>query len=336
MKKHRFVVIIITLLALFAYYFTDFEVGSLNSEVINSYVQDQGDIELFFCPHEDCEDALVGFLDSASESIDCALFDVGLESVQQVLLDKSKQIDVRVVTDNDYLHKFDYGFVREDSWGLMHNKFCVVDRVRVSTGSMNPTNNGAHKNNNNLLLISSDMLASSYTTEFEEMWGGVFKKGSKSLGSAIQLGDVGIEQYFCPDDGCALKVKEKLGQAQESIHFMTFSFTHQGIADVILLKNLDGLEIRGVMEARQVSKYSRYAQFAYQEMDVIKDGNKNNMHHKSFVIDKKCVITGSMNPSAGGDTRNDENVIIICDEGIANRFIEEFERVYAEAKSAQQ
>ncbi len=38
-----------------------------------------------------------------------------------------------------------------------------------------------------------------------------------------------------------------------------------------------------------------------------------------------------MNPTGGGDKRNDENVLIITDKDIAEKFMEEFFRVFAEA-----
>ena len=58
------------------------------------------------------------------------------------------------------------------------------------------------------------------------------------------------------------------------------------------------------------------------------DGNSKNMHHKVFIVDKKIVVTGSFNPTKAGDTKNDENIMIIYDEEIAGRFLLEFERVY--------
>ena len=116
---------------------------------------------------------------------------------------------------------------------------------------------------------------------------------------------------------------------------MVFSFTHQSIANVLLLKNQDNLTLQGVMDSQQISDYSVYEQLKYQGIDVLKDGNKYKLHHKVFLVDTSCVITGSFNPTEGGDTRNDENVLIICDPEIAKKFKEEFDRVYAEAKSAQ-
>ena len=65
--------------------------------------------------------------------------------------------------------------VRKDtSSQLSHNKFCVIDDRIITTGSMNPTDNGADKNNNNLLVIYSKYLSLNYEDEFKELWNGSF------------------------------------------------------------------------------------------------------------------------------------------------------------------
>ncbi len=293
---------------------------------VEKIVTDQGSIEVFFCPQDKCEEELISFLDSAEKSIHCALYDIGLQSVQEKLLEKQKEIEVQVVTDNDYLKKFDHPFVKADSYGLMHNKFCVVDGKKVSGGSMNPTENDAHKNNNNLLLIESTVIAQNYEDEFQEMWQGNFKKGARVKNPVIMLNDNGknihLETYFCPEDNCAERVRDELKKAEKSIHFMTFSFTHEGIANILLLKNLDGVEVKGVMEARGMSKDSQFERLNHNSVDVVKDSNKNNMHHKVFVIDEKIVVTGSFNPTGNGDHDNDENLVIIESEEIARLFLD--------------
>ncbi|MFH1683207.1 MAG: phospholipase D-like domain-containing protein [Candidatus Woesearchaeota archaeon] len=297
-----------------------------------SVVKDRGDTSVFFCPQDNCSAKLVNFLDSAEQSIDCAVYDLGLEEVKKKLLEKEEKIGVRMVMDNDYLKKFNHSFVKADSWGLMHNKFCIVDGKAVFTGSFNPTENGAYKNNNNILIINSKVIAENYQDEFEEMWSGVFKKGEPIANPSVELSGVSIETYFCPEDSCAEHVKEELSKATESISFMTFSFTHEGIANILLVKNYEGIEIKGVMEARQISEYSKFVVLNYQGIDVLKDGNPNNMHHKVFIVDNQTVITGSFNPTKGGDERNDENLIIIHDKDIAEQYLQEFEKVYQEAK----
>jgi len=296
-------------------------------ETPNTYLQDTGNIQIYFCPSEECETELVNFINTAKESIHCALFEVHLESLKHTLIEKEKLIDVKIVTDNDYLKKFNQPFVRVDRSGLMHNKFCLIDNKKVSTGSMNPTENGAYKNNNNLLLINSKLIAKIYETEFQEMWNGTFKKGDTTNNNQIILDKSKIKIYFCPEDSCAYRVKEELKKAKESIHFMTFSFTHDGIGNILLLKHLDNITIEGIMEARQVTKHSQFARLIYSGINITKISHKGRMHHKVFIIDNKTVITGSFNPTGGGNTRNDENLLIIKDKDIAEMFMEEFELI---------
>ena len=322
----------IIILAGGGYFFLDNFDLTGNVTESDSFVSDSGEIQLYFCPHQDCVTPLVNFLDSAQESIHCAFFEVDLDLVRDKLLEKSSQIEVQVITDNDYLYEFNHSFVKTDTWGLMHNKFCIVDNQKISSGSTNPTNNGAHKNNNNLIFIESSVLATNYEAEFSEMWEGTFKKGSPVLNPSVMLGTTEIQNYFCPEDHCADKIKNELEKATTSIKFMTFSFTNEGIANILLLKHNEDVLVEGVMEARQVTKYSQFSRLEYQGVDVVKDGNKQNMHHKVFIIDEETVITGSMNPTGGGDTRNDENVLIIKNRDIANLFLEEYAKVRAEAE----
>ncbi|MBS3140013.1 DUF1669 domain-containing protein [Candidatus Woesearchaeota archaeon] len=289
---------------------------------------EEGTIDLYFCPQDNCEQQFIAFLDSAQESIHCALFEVELESLKEKLLEKAKTMEVKIVTDDDYYKQFPKSFVKADKSGLMHNKFCIIDGEKVSTGSMNPTFNDAYKNNNNLLLIQSQYLAENYEDEFQELWRGIFKKGTAVKDPEITLSGIKIENYFCPDDHCIQQVVEELKTAEESIYFMAFSFTSEEIADVLLIKNLDEIPVKGVMETRQISEYSQFERLKNNGVEVIKDLNPHNMHHKVFIIDGQTVITGSFNPTNGGDKRNDENMLIIHDEEIAQRFIREFQMLF--------
>lgn len=89
-------------------------------------IEDNGQIDVHFCPQENCEQQLVNLLRSAEESIHCALYDIGLKSVQEILLEKSTTIEVSIVTDDEYLKKFNHHFVKADNSGLMHNKIVTM------------------------------------------------------------------------------------------------------------------------------------------------------------------------------------------------------------------
>ena len=71
--------------------------------------------------------------------------------------------------------------VRDDnSSGLMHNKFIIIDNEIVWTGSTNLTTNGIQRNNNNVIVMRLPKVAAIYKQEFKEMWRGQFGKSSPS------------------------------------------------------------------------------------------------------------------------------------------------------------
>jgi phosphatidylserine/phosphatidylglycerophosphate/cardiolipin synthase-like enzyme len=108
---------------------------------------------------------------------------------------------------------------------------------------------------------------------------------------------------------------------------MTFSFTHDGIADELIRKKGEGLKVAGIVEKGQITKDSVYERLGAAGIDVVPDTGKELMHHKVFVIDGKIVITGSMNPTQNGDTKNNENILIVHSRDAAERFLAEFERL---------
>ena len=107
---------------------------------------------------------------------------------------------------------------------------------------------------------------------------------------------------------------------------MTFSFTHEDIADAILFRKV---KIKGIFDNTQAgSQFSQYKRFKDFGLEVKRDKNPGSMHHKVFIIDNEIVITGSFNPSKGADRRNDENILIIHSKEIADKYLKEFDRIW--------
>ena len=285
--------------------------------------------EVFFCPSEGCEERLISLIESANVSVHCALYDVELPGVVDALKGKAEDVDMRLVTDKDNTeHLFGIEYVANDgTHQLMHDKFCVIDGEIVFTGSYNPTITGM-KNDNNMLIVYSKYIASNYEDEFSELEGGVFGGGDAVRYPVVYVNDVKFENYFCPEDGCAEHVMEVLSEAQESIDFMCFTFTHDGIGDAIVDAHERGVLVRGVFEKFQRSKWCEYEKLFLNNISVKWDSNPKNMHHKVFIVDGEIVVSGSFNPTKAGDTKNDENVLVIHDREIAGMFVSEFERIY--------
>ncbi|MFO8016947.1 MAG: phospholipase D-like domain-containing protein [Candidatus Woesearchaeota archaeon] len=286
---------------------------------------------VLFCPEDNCGTNLE-YLINNSRKADCAFFDLDLDNVVSAL--EMRGDNARVVVDADnHDESWEENFRKDDRSAYMHNKFCVFDSSMVWTGSMNPTRNGDERNNNNAVIIFSENIASNYEDEFMELWKGEFGSGPRTARPETRINSISIETYFCPEDYCANRVMEELDKADESIYFMTFSFTHDKIGDLLVRKQDSGVEVKGVFEKRQNSRYSEYKKLSSAGLEVRFDGNPYMMHHKTFIIDNRTVITGSFNPTMSGDTRNDENIVIITDRGIAQEFTGEFNGIYNRAGS---
>jgi len=284
---------------------------------------------VLFCPRDDCGLNLE-YLINKSSKVHCAVFDLDLENVISALQRK----DALVVVDGDNYQKAwannsaFKNFRHDKSSPYMHNKFCIFDDSIITTGSFNPTHNCDEKNNNNEVIIFSKTLAQNYEAEFQELWNGKFGGGEKVKNPVVEVDNITIENYFCPEDFCANHVLEALSKANKSIYFMTFSFTHDKIGDMLVKKHKEGVDVKGVFEKSQESQYSESQKLNQSGIPIRMDTNKAKMHHKVFIIDKEIVVTGSFNPSSNADTENDENIVIIHDADIARGFLQEFEMVW--------
>ncbi|MEK6934630.1 MAG: phospholipase D-like domain-containing protein [Nanoarchaeota archaeon] len=338
MKK---IIIVFLILFIIGYFLRDNVDNLITGNIISEEIEegmipkDFGEINLYFCPSDDCENALVGMINKSSE-VNCAFFELNLDKVIDTLKDKN----YRLVVDDRYIGKVIgnlSNFKSDGKQGLMHNKFCTFDvdgRKFISTGSMNPTFNDVGKNNNNLVVIESKNLYENYLEEFNEMWNGEFGSGMEVKTTKIYFNGFLIENYFCPEDRCEKKVLDVLKMAKNRIYFMTFSFTSDMIGDEIVRNWHEGIDVKGVFEKMQAgSEFSEYEKMKDLGMDVKVDSNPKLLHHKVFIADD-IVILGSYNPTSSGDKKNDENVLIIHNKEIAEKFVEEFEIIFYPYKNS--
>jgi phosphatidylserine/phosphatidylglycerophosphate/cardiolipin synthase-like enzyme len=291
---------------------------------------------------------LVEAIDRARLSVDIAMDDLDLWSLRAALTAAhSRGVTVRVVVESDNLDEeqvrelIEAGVpvVADQGGGLMHNKFVIVDRLEVWTGSMNFTVNGAYRSNNNLIRIRSADLAQNYLVEFEEMFlDRQFGSGSPANTPfpVLDLNGTQVEVYFSPDDGTINRLLELVQGARESVLFLAYSFTDDDLAQAVLDRADQDVLVRGVFDESQAlgNIGGEYTHLLENGIDVRLDGNPRGMHHKVILIDDRIVISGSYNFSNNAKTRNDENTLIIHSPEMAALYRQEFERVWREAKSS--
>lgn len=296
------------------------------------------------------QDGLLAAIKNSVKSFHGAFYDISSMKIADALIAAhNRGIDVKLVTEND---TFSGGAITkilesgipiaaDTGSGLMHNKFAIIDDSSIFTGSYNTTENCTLKNNNNALLIHSTELAEIYNIEFNEMFDSGIFGNRKEEGAFtelqkkyyVRLDDMNINVYFAPEDDVEKIIHGRIKKAEKSIRFMQFSFTSDKIGEVIIEKFKEGLEVKGVFEKNgSDTQYSEYTKMKIEGIPVRLDNNRYVMHHKVVIIDDYRVITGSFNISRNANIRNDENIIIIDSPELASKYIEEFNRIYGEAK----
>lgn len=281
-------------------------------------------------------------INEAKSSIDIAMY----EFDSQILINSLKKAQnrgvlVRIVVDNtpnrlDFNDKLPSNFaIRTDkdceAGFIMHNKFLVVDKEIVITGSCNFTNTDISGfNSNNLIKIRSTSLAKAFEEQFEEMFDGRFhrQKTAKSI----------YEIPFCPDNICVgfspqakivdnLLIKEIL-KAKKLVYIPIFFLTEENLAKALVDAHKKGVDIKIILDATAARNPRTIHEYLRREGIKVKvEDWAGKMHQKAMVVDDKVVV-GSMNFSRSGNLKNDENCLILKNKALAIQYQKHFMELY--------
>jgi phosphatidylserine/phosphatidylglycerophosphate/cardiolipin synthase-like enzyme len=70
------------------------------------------------------------------------------------------------------------------------------------------------------------------------------------------------------------------------------------------------------------------AELAELGIEIAVDASPAHMHHKFAIFDRRIVVTGSFNWTRSATTENNENIVVIEDPAVVQRFSDEFERLW--------
>ena len=288
---------------------------------------------------------LVEAIDAARLSIDLAAYSISLNSVRNALIRAHQRgVTVRAVMESSNMDNSDpqrmieagIPIFGDNRQGLMHDKFIIIDRSEVWLGSMNFTDSGAYEDNNHMFRVRSTKMAENYIKEFEEMFDDdMFGPDAvtQTPHPTLTIDGIRVDTFFSPDDRVLSSLVPLLAAAKESIYFLAFSFTSNELGEIVRSQADAGLTILGVMDDEQIrsNQGTEFDPFRQAGLDVLIDGIDGQMHHKVFIIDEEIVVLGSYNFSRAAEERNDENLLVVYDEEIAEEFVREFQRVSAQA-----
>ncbi|RXG63599.1 DUF1669 domain-containing protein [Candidatus Atribacteria bacterium 1244-E10-H5-B2] len=137
------------------------------------------------------------------------------------------------------------------------------------------------------------------------------------------------EVYFSLYDDPEAIIINNIDAAEEFISIAMYTFTDVEIAQAILEARDRGIDIKILLDRSQVkAKYSRSRYFVQNGIEVRISSNSYIMHNKFAVIDNEIVITGSYNWTASAGGRNDENLLVIDDNYIVERYQDQFNNLW--------
>jgi competence ComEA-like helix-hairpin-helix protein len=295
------------------------------------------------------DQVFAALLDRSKRTVDGAFFEINAEPIVDAIERAAERgVQVRLVTDADELKaepqilsrlkKAGVRFVPDTREALMHHKFAIFDGQAVWSGSYNITRNDTERNDNNALWLHSRELAAIYQAVFEKLWSGNFgaDRLQKPADGATLEDGTRVEVFFAPEEAVELQVLKVLRAASSSIDVMAFSFTDEAMGEALISAAARGVRVRVVIE--KIASDAKGGQlFPLRDagVEAYADGNKYRLHHKVFLVDAQTVITGSFNFSRGARSNNENLLILRSSPALARAYQAEFDRVLAEAKTAQ-
>ena len=226
-------------------------------------------------------------------------------------------------------------------------------------------------NVNHLLVIANPQLAKMFTEEFNFLWGNSSQSQfgldkPRRLPASITWQDTKVTLQFAPTSKTQPwqvttngLISETISKATQSIDLALFVFSSQEIANALQRKQHQGLEIYGVFDAGFAFRYysevldllgvalpganTRRGDRCQTEINnnpwrkplttigIANLSSGDKLHHKFAVIDNHTVISGSHNWSAAANHQNDETLLVIENQQVAQHFIQEFDHFYQTA-----
>jgi phosphatidylserine/phosphatidylglycerophosphate/cardiolipin synthase-like enzyme len=132
-----------------------------------------------------------------------------------------------------------------------------------------------------------------------------------------------IEVYFSPKGGCSDAIVNEIDAAKSSLMVQAYSFTSSPIAKAIGNAHKRGVRVEVILDRSQkTDKYSMADYLHNASILVLIDSEHDKSHNKIMIIDGQAVITGSFNFTKAAENSNAENLLIIRDKIMADRYAE--------------
>ena len=155
----------------------------------------------------------------------------------------------------------------------------------------------------------------------------IFEMLSTTVRLLFQLSqsDKSIKTSFSPGDACKEIIINHIFNAKESLDIAVFTISDDEITAEILRAWKRGVEVRIITDNdKSLDEGSDIYLLAKNDIPVKVDNSPRHMHHKFSICDGIYVLTGSYNWTLSAARYNQENIIELENQAIADQFQAEF------------
>jgi len=151
------------------------------------------------------------------------------------------------------------------------------------------------------------------------------------MGRQVSL--VGV--WFSPGGDCTEAIVQQVDGAAQEVLVQAYGFTSRPIASALQRAQQRGVKVRAICDRTAAGQKGCVAdELAKVGVDLRIDGAHPIAHNKVMVIDRRQVVTGSFNFSDRAE-RNAENVLIVEDHDLAERYRQNWEAHWAHSSNPQ-
>ncbi len=154
---------------------------------------------------------------------------------------------------------------------------------------------------------------------------------------------VNYEVLFSPEDRVADKLIALINQEKKSIKAAVYCLMHRGIVAALIEAHKRGVSVEVIVDSYSLKSRSPVKKMGTENLSVfvwnpseqvkVSKTGKKVKQRKSLMHDKFCILgeskvwTGSFNFTFEATQNNKENVIILENAEVAQRYISEFENL---------
>jgi phosphatidylserine/phosphatidylglycerophosphate/cardiolipin synthase-like enzyme len=161
---------------------------------------------------------------------------------------------------------------------------------------------------------------------------GKFNNKKRKLSTLnVNTKDSDISIFFSPKSNTYENaIKELVDNAKEYIYIPIFYLTHKELSNQLISAKKRGVDVKIILDATAArNSYSAHRTLREEGIRIKVENFGGKMHAKSIIIDDKYIVSGSMNFTKAGNSKNDENTLIIKNKKFALQYKKYFLKLWS-------